>query len=326
MKETETENFRELAFKYFNGCIDRADEKRLFVFLEEDDRQMQQFRQWEQEWQTEMSPDPITEAGWTRLKYKMALMAESPEKKTRHLHKKIMWGAVAAIAFILVFLSTFQWTESQVDSYFVFEAPKGEHCKLMLNDGTVVWLNSASTLRYSNTFGDKTRRVELQGEAYFEVAKLEGNEFLVQTEDCDIVVKGTKFNVVSYAEDNYVEATLMEGKIEFNHQSHRVSLSPGEQVRMSKESGEIVLKKVNAKQALSWMDGYMEYDRITLGELLPKLARYYDVDIRVETDSLLGKTLKFSVRNDETLDDVFHALECILPVKIVKNGREVLIK
>lgn len=326
-----TDDFRELAFLYFDGKISKVDEARLYTFINGDEENRTMFRRWEQEWLTERQEDNVVAQGWKNLQ---ARMAENPGMTIRQGHRKPahtrFWYLAAAVALVCIAvfplklaIDTFR---QDTEKYFVFEAPKGERSKLTLADGTLVWLNSGSVLRCPADFDKKERRVQMTGEAYFEVTRQGGSEFTVNTGACDIVVKGTKFDVTAYADDDYVQATLLEGKIEFRHAGKTVEVNPGEQVHMIKKSGQLTKSRVNTEQYNAWTEGRIEYDRITLGELLPKLARHYDVDFHLQTDSLAGKSLRISVRNDETVDDVMAALARIIRVDITVDGRDIYIR
>ena len=217
-----TDDFRELAFLYFDGKISRADEARLYAFINRDSSNMAIFRRWEQEWLTERQDDSVMAEGWKNLQ---ARMADKPRMEVRQGRRKPahtrFWYLAAAVALICVAAFSFRLVmdafRQDTEKYFVFEAPKGERSKLTLADGTVVWLNSGSALRCPADFDKKDRRVQITGEGYFEVTRQGGSEFTVNTGACDIVVKGTKFNVAAYADDEFVQATLLEGKIEFRH-------------------------------------------------------------------------------------------------------------
>lgn len=326
-----TDDFRELAFLYFDGKISRADEARLYIFIHGDDANMALFRRWEQEWLTERQDDSVVAQGWKDLQ---ARMADKPGMTVRQDRRKPaharFWYLAAAVALVCVAVFSFRLVmdafRNDTEKYFVFEAPKGEKSKLTLADGTVVWLNSGSVLRCPADFDKDDRRVQMTGEAYFEVTRQGGSEFTVNTGVCDIVVKGTKFDVTAYADDDFVQATLLEGKIEFRHAGGTVEMNPGEQVHMLKASGRLTKTRVDASQSSAWTEGRIEYDRITLGELLPRLARHYDVDFHLQSDSLASKSLRISVRNGETVDDVMAALARILQVDVRVDGRDIYIR
>lgn len=326
-----TDDFRELAFLYFEGKISRADESRLYAFISAGGENEALFRRWEQEWLAAGRTDRVADAGWASLQRKLS-GSGSPV-----LHRGRRWlsgagfrylAAAVAVVCVAVFsvMLVMDSFEKGSEKQFVFETPKGERSKLTLADGTVVWLNSGSTLRCSGGFDIADRRVEVTGEAYFEVTRQGGREFTVSTGTCDVVVKGTKFDVTAYADDDYVQATLLEGKIEFHHAGGSVEVAPGEQIRMAKATGKLTRTRVNAEQYSAWTEGRIEFDRITLGELLPKLARHYDVDFHLQTDSLAGKSLRISVRNEETVDDVLEALAEIMQVTVTTEGRDIYIR
>lgn len=326
-----TDDFRRLAFLYFDGKISRTDESRLYGFINEKNEHQSLFRQWEQEWLTERMCSGVEDESWRKLQTKIAGNRKAVVSDKRY-RLSVGWFKYLAAAVILFGVIAFSFRfvadffEKETERYFVFETPKGERSKLTLADGTVVWINSGSVLRCPADFGEKDRRVMMTGEAYFEVTRQDGKEFTVNAGTCDIVVKGTKFNVTAYAEEDYVQATLLEGKIEFRHAECVMDVNPGEQVHMWKGSGKLTKNLVNAEQCKAWTEGRIEFDRITLGELLPKLARYYDVDFHLQTDSLASKSLRISVRNGETVDDVLSALARIMPMNISVDGRNIYIR
>ena len=168
------------------------------------------------------------------------------------------------------------------DNRFALETAYGEKSKLILADGTVVWLNAGSSLQYAGNFNSKNREVFLTGEAYFEVTKQsDGTPFVVKTDQYSVLVKGTKFNVSSYPED-------LSAKTSFSRQ------------------------KVQASQYKSWTEGRVEYDKITLNELAVRLSRKYDVQIHLGDDLEKDMAFRVSLRNEETVGDVLHALSEII--------------
>ena len=129
-------------------------------------------------------------------------------------------------------------------SYFVNETPLGDKTRLLLADGSSVWLNSGSTLKYSTGFNAKNRVVVLDGEGYFEVKQNGGVPFTVHTHGYDVVVKGTKFNVSAYEEDPFISTTLIEGKVTVNYKDESVDMQPGEEMKLIKSTGELQHSRV----------------------------------------------------------------------------------
>lgn len=326
-----TDDFRELSLLYFEGKISRADESRLYAYIKENAENRALFRRWEQEWLAGEKDNKALDENWQALQQKLKVAGgHSREKKLRLVHRPVFRYLAAAVVLACVAVISFKLAvysfEPDTEKLFVFETPNGERSKLTLGDGTVVWLNSGSRLCYSNRFDVKERRVEVSGEAYFDVAKQDGREFTVDMGSCNIVVKGTKFNVSAYPEDDYVQATLLEGSIEFRRDDRALEVAPGEQVRMEKASGEWCKEQVDAGQSNAWVDGRIEYDHITLRDLLPKLARHYDVVFHLETDSLAERNLRILVRNEETVHDVLKALSEVIPMTVTVEGRDIYIR
>lgn len=168
----------------------------------------------------------------------------------------------------------------EVVSKLMLTTPKGGQYKVTLADGTKVWLNAETKLIYPNRFTDKTRFVEVQGEAYFEVAKSNGKSFIVQTANEKIEVLGTHFNVNNYANESYSSVSLTEGsvKVEVMNQEP-IIMKPGEQVIV--EGKNVRVQQVNVEDVLAWKEGEFMFDNENLESVARKLARWYDLEIEV---------------------------------------------
>lgn len=164
---------------------------------------------------------------------------------------------------------------SKTGSWNEVSTPKGGTYKVILPDGTNVWLNAASSLRFPNRFIDGRRYVQLTGEAYFEVAKDRVHPFIVSSWRQQIEVLGTHFNVSTYPEEKTATTTLIEGSITINN----VLLKPNQEaVRMGK--GGLIISNVEASDAMAWKDGKFRFNNTDLDVVLRQLGRWYDVDIR----------------------------------------------
>jgi transmembrane sensor len=151
----------------------------------------------------------------------------------------------------------------------------GEQYSLVLSDGTKVWLNSASSLYFPVAFDGRERRVEVSGEAYFEVAKDPGKPFYVASNGQEIEVLGTHFNVKAYPNGGAVETTLLQGKVRVNG---KFALSPGQQAQL--KNGTVSVKdKVNVNAVIAWKDGRFNFDNADVSEVLRQLERWYDIQV-----------------------------------------------
>ena len=215
---------------------------------------------------------------------------------------------------------------SSAEDFFVFEAPYGEKSKMTLADGTVVWLNAGSVLKYSDKFNERNRKVILHGEAYFEVTRKEKAEFTVQTCGYDVVVKGTKFDVSAYPEDSVVTTALLEGSVEIYRGEQRIEMKPGEMVKLDMVTGKFTRTRNDVKQWKAWSENRIEFEDITLKELVTKLSRQYDVNIRLESEQVGAKRFRISLRNRETIGEVMTALQEIIPITVERRGKDIYIR
>ena len=326
----ETEIMQELAFAYFAGKISKADEKKLFEFIQKEEQNYQQFKDWERAWMLSEKEDLRTAREWESLQCRI----RTHEAVNPMISKSgsDLWRWAVAIAAMFVLIAGGTWvvlnttTFMNKAQYIVFEAPYGEKSKMTFPDGTVVWLNAGSSLKYSNKYNTDDRVVELEGEGYFEVAKKKKIPFVVHTRGYDVVVKGTKFNVTAYPEDSNITTTLMEGAVELLKEKQRIAMKPCESVTLNVVSGKFTLTKVNPDVSKAWSENRIEYDNISLRELAAKLSRQYDVKIHLLTEEVGDKRFSISLRNQETIGEVMSALKEIIPIQVERKNMDIYIK
>jgi ferric-dicitrate binding protein FerR (iron transport regulator) len=162
--------------------------------------------------------------------------------------------------------------------FHTIETPNGGKSQVVLPDGTKVWLNAASSLRFPTKFASNLREVDLTGEAYFEVSSNKKSPFYVHTSDMSIRVTGTQFNVMAYSNETVTETTLVEGSVEVQHQSQRMYLSPGEQCTKLRRA-DFSKKQVDVDGAIAWKNGLFHFDNAEIETVMKQLARWYDVEI-----------------------------------------------
>lgn len=236
----------------------------------------------------------------------MRFISNHPEAKPRRQTKRNLWlriGYAAAVVIILVLgIHIYQLKEDAetiAQSINVIEVPKGQRSTITLSDGTKVWLNAESRLTYPANFAARNRLVKLEGEGFFEVEHNEHHPFIVRTDDIDVTVLGTKFNVEAYAaEITYV--TLAEGKVEVctSDGLNKVILDPRDQVSYSKTEGFTIMHNVNTDLLKAWSTGEFSYINKPLSYIVKDLERRFDTLIRI-TDKEL-ETEPFNCRAKET--------------------------
>lgn len=202
--------------------------------------------------------------------------------------------------------------------YNTLQIPRGGEYFLVLSDSTKVWLNSETTLKYPVQFAGDIRKVELTGEAYFEVARNEEAPFVVTSGNQEVKVLGTHFNISSYAENDATYTTLVEGKVEVSLHDNpvtRILLTPSEQSTVNKSNNSIEKRKVDVSQYIAWKDGRFVFQDQTLESIMQTLSKWYDIRYVFDHDKL--KQVRFT-GNLERYADFSNILEKIERTNEVK--------
>ena len=209
-----------------------------------------------------------------------------------------------------------QSTEVKYNTLIV---PRGGEFSLELADGTRVWLNTESKLRYPVAFTGDERRVEMDGEVYFEVAKNREKPFIVTVNGVDIRVLGTSFNVSAYQEE--VVTTLVEGKVQLKRGDEQVVLSPNQQAIWSDDKFKV--KQVDARNYVLWKEGIFYFEDVDLEMILDDMARWYNVNIFYVNPTL--KKMKFSVeiKRYEDINEILRRIEQTKRVKFEIKDRTI---
>lgn len=213
------------------------------------------------------------------------------------------------------------------------ETPRGGQYQVHLPDGTRVWLNSSSKLVYSillNTHQE--RKVQLTGEAYFEVARNDQRPFIVQTRVQELKVLGTHFNINSYIEEPYIRTTLLEGRVQVSlmekdasqQAKESVILKPGEQSLIAGK--EIKVEKVNAGNTVDWINGYFVFNKESLESIMRKISRWYDVDVSYENEAARQQVFSGTVSRFKNISELLEKLELTGPVKFTIKGKQVKVE
>ncbi len=157
--------------------------------------------------------------------------------------------------------------------------PRGSRVvQLTLSDGTKVWLNAESEIRYPVAFNENQREVEIEGEVYFEVAKDPAKPFIVQSNGTTVQVTGTHFNINAYKDEASLDVTLLEGSVKVSKANHSVNLTPGEQAKVSNDIQ--IHRQVNTEEVMAWKNGLFIFNGTDIYTTMRQLSRWYDVDVK----------------------------------------------
>lgn len=204
------------------------------------------------------------------------------------------------------------------------DIPKGEKYQIQLPDGTKVWLNTLSSLRYPAAFTGKEREVELKGEAYFEVAKNKNKPFRVKTASQTIEVLGTHFNINGYADESWTKTTLLEGSVKISHNDKSIILKPGQQALTDISTTYIRTSIVDTEEVLAWKNGYILFEDADIRSIMKKLSRWYDIEVEYDGE-VTNQKFGGAFQQSASLEELLKYLESYGDVHFKTQGRRVIV-
>jgi ferric-dicitrate binding protein FerR (iron transport regulator) len=208
--------------------------------------------------------------------------------------------------------------------YNTLTTDKGQIYATVLSDGTKIWLNSQSSLRYPVTFDDHLRKVEITGEAYFEVAASRERPFIVNVNGMEVKVMGTHFNISSYADEADIKTTLLKGKVQVTKGSAVTELAPGQQAQWNKQTEKITKKEeVDVDEVVAWRYGYFSFSDADLQTVLRQLVRWYDVEVSYK-GKVANMTFQGKIPRNSNLSNVLKILETN-EVHFTIDGKKIIV-
>lgn len=318
--EEENKHIDELIANYLTEGLDKNALDELKTWIAASAENQQYFIRQREIWFSAVSREAASvydkDKAFENFRNRVESQKEIQSTSRRGFSLSALWRYAAVVAIIIAVGCISYWQgEVNVKDTFAdisVEAPLGSKTKLYLPDGTLVWLNAGSRMTYSQGFGVDNRKVELEGEGYFEVKRNEKIPFFVKTKDLQLQVLGTKFNFRDYPEDHEVVVSLLEGKVGLNNllrEEKEAVLSPDERAVLNKANGLLTVESVTASNASQWADGYLFFDEELLPDIAKELERSYNVKIHIANDSL--KIFCFYgnfVRREQNIQEVLEAL------------------
>lgn len=257
--------------------------------------------------------DTVYKRLWTRIEENSP--SDHPEIKVKT--RKLSWlYKIAAVLLLFLGLSGlyFLSPEFSHEEMIVLNSGSKNIRTVELSDGTIVKMGSNSIFTYPKQFKKNVRRVKVNGQCFFQVKKDTEKPFIIQTENMEVTVLGTQFEVFSYEQENMAEVTLLSGKVEVKTSSdsqkekHTITLDPDQKARLNKTDGSIYVEEVDASKYLSWQEsGMLSFENERLSVIIPRLEHWFGCKIvypDTESDSL---RITIKVRT-ETIDEVLHII------------------
>ena len=209
--------------------------------------------------------------------------------------------------------------------YNTVETPKGRQFQLVLEDGTKVWLNAASSIRFPVAFVGRQRDVEITGEAYFEVAKNKQKPFRVMCNGSLVEVLGTHFNINAYSDEESVNTTLLEGSVKVVKGSNQKIIQPGEQVQIHNDGSVRTTANINIDEVIAWKNNAFLFDNTDVKKLMRQLSRWYDVEVIFKGATGESLTFNGTISRSVTLSTVLKMLESTGDVKFSIEGKKIIV-
>jgi transmembrane sensor len=316
---------KELVNKFLAGEISESEIVVLKSCLEKDAETRRIFDQGNEIWQESGVKTKLeyfkTDEGWNNISLKLGIgKKESKSVVILNKYKYRMILAAASVACLMavggltLWLSERQSVKQTVVAYTSVSTDEGEKAHIYLSDSTRVFMNSGSNLKYDANYNLNERKVKLSGEAFFNVRTNSEKPFVVQLEDMTISATGTKFNVLSYDNENRIETTLEEGKIQVAIKGQEtIELKSGQQVVYNTKTNITVVRDVPTETYTSWKENKMRLIDTPLEEAFRKIARRYNVTFEIQNSDLLD--LKYTATFiDESIDEVMLMLKTVSPI------------
>ena len=274
-------------------------------------------------------PKPFFDELFEKIWLKRKIVLPETRNKNQFAYRLSQLAAILVIGlFIGYYLNP--RTKTSTTLYYTSLAPKGSVSEMYLPDGTHIYLNSGSEIKYTIDGSERMREIFLNGEAWFQVAKNKDKPFLVHTSAYDVQVIGTIFNLKAYSNENEVVTTLEEGMVNVKSSGNfqlaeEIVLKPGEQLIFNKDLKNINITEVNTKWFTSWKDNKLVFVNMSFKDLQVLLERKYGVEIDVVDQNILNYHYDGIIK-DETILEVLDILKQTLPIQYQIVGQKIVIQ
>lgn len=281
----------ERILKYFNDELNQSESLNLLRDIENDETLKKEFaiyRNMRGLISLKQYPADTTE-GKKKFSHFMDSKKAGPKQK---LSLQIMkYAAAIAVVFTATWMAAYFYYNDDEITYNTISTPAGQYASLTLSDGTEVWMNARSSIKYPSHFNGKERKVEVDGEAYFKVARNEKFPFLVSTSTLDIKVLGTTFNIKSYKGSPIAEVSLLEGAVKVfpaQDATKEIRLKPMQTLTLEDKKARI--SQLHDENAFLWKQGILFFDNLPLADIARRIEWHYDTQIIIQNPNI-GKFL-----------------------------------
>jgi ferric-dicitrate binding protein FerR (iron transport regulator) len=318
---------KEIILRFLEGIASDEEILSLRAWLEENEANRKYFDEVNNTFQASVTLNRLNhhkvENAWEKLSQRIDESPTLHGARTRHRYLVVLKIAASicllAVAGSLLFkIAPKNKAQQQVT---IVGNSKGNNTRILLPDSSIVWLNTNSTLEYTPEFGKLSREVRLKGEAFFDVKK-DSKAFIVRTDNMQIHVKGTRFNVEAYKKNATVKTTLEEGKVELHVDGNDkfFTMKPGDQIILNTQLHDVIVQKVDPSDFSAWKEEKLIFDNTPLTEVIAKLENRYKVNITIKSEKAKRERLSMTIEQEdiqEVLDLI--KLSSRLQIKTEKN-------
>jgi ferric-dicitrate binding protein FerR (iron transport regulator) len=333
MKLIEQENQEILITRYLNGEASQDEIGELQKWLDSSKDNLLYFQQLKNIWDNSEHANDIkmidVDKAFNLIKKRVIF--KSPSTNFLYYWKKI--AAVLLIPLVLGNLLYFlfrsnNWSTNQRPVYNELFAAFGTRSALKLSDGSSVWLNSGSSIKYPDRFVGNNRTVILKGEAYFEVESDPKKPFIVETSSLSVKATGTKFNVSGYTSSDFAEVTLVTGKVEVSLADNKkntngIKLEINQHLSFNKVTGNTSIIKEDTYKYISWKDGKLIFRNEPLSQVVKKISQIFNIDIEIKGEEIQNYCFRATFQ-DESLSEILKLLKMSSPIDYIEVKRDPL--
>ena len=324
-------NIEKLIASWLSGNIPEEEEKRLAEWRESSPENEKLFQDYRKIWDHSFSGNEWdTEAALGKIHEKIKNPSNEGDTKKEHGYRLFKPLMIAAVIILFVISSIILMFVRQEPVQLLTIKTGSEKTEVLLKDGTRVWINKHTTFNYPDAFSGKERKVYLDGEAYFEVAKNSKMPFIVETGGYVTRVLGTSFNVRAYTRENEIKVSVAEGNVAVkslkeDKSAEGVHLSAGEAAFVDKNHSRITKSSIQGQNVFSWKTETIEFRNTPLEKVTKEISEIYDTSIQVLQPAL--KELKYTGTFDSMkLEEIIGVLELTLELKHEKDSTGIVLK
>lgn len=247
---------------------------------------------------------------------------QEKQQRQKAFRLRNTWRYAAALVAVVAMAAGFTYylSQGEKEELVVASATHGQVREMLLPDGTKVWLNQSSQLKYPRVFGGKERQVYLEGEAYFEVARNHERPFTVASSAMDVRVLGTSFNIKCRPGTGFAETTLIEGEVEVKEKMDKgkITLLPGQKAVLNRVTGRMQVKQVDAKMEIVWHNDLIPFEKSSIFRIAAVLERFYGVKIILSPDVDSTATYSGVLKKKDSIESVLNSLRNSIPFNYKK--------